>query len=263
MSGFVSSRFEIGETAATIAGDSTHIPRATEAIARTRDDIERQIARDPFFLTTFEPYDRGYATSEVTRRMCEASFSAGVGPMATVAGTIAQLALEAMVEDGCEHGWVDNGGDIALSLHKPTVVEVFCEPGSTDAFGFEIGPTDGIIGVCSSSGRLGHSISLGRADVAVAIAESAILADALATSMCNAVRTRADLSTCFESFTHIDGFIGGLVVLDGDVATGGRVPKIIDLEHNPDKVTAHSMMSSPSYTGNGLRIVETGQEVRP
>ncbi len=263
MSGFVSSRFEIGETAATIASDSKHIPRATEAITRTRDEIERQIARDPFFLTTFEPYDRRRATSEVTRRMCEASFSARVGPMATVAGTIAQTALEAMIVDGCDHGWVDNGGDVALSLRKPTVVEVFCEPGSKNAFGFEVGPTDGIIGICSSSGRLGHSISLGRADVSVAIAESAILADAFATSMCNGVGKRADLSTCFEPLANIDGFIGGLVVLDGDVAMTGRVPKIIDLEHNPDKVTTHSRMSSASYTGTGLRTREAGQEVRP
>ncbi len=262
MSGFVSSRFEIGETAATIAGDPTHIPRATGAIARTRDDIERQIAADPFFLTTFEPYDRMRATSEVAGRMCEASRSAGVGPMATVAGTIAQTALEAMVEDGCEHGWVDNGGDIALCLHKPTVVEVFCEPGSTDVFGFEIGPTDGVIGVCSSSGRLGHSISLGRADVAVAVAESAILADALATAICNGVRTRADLPACLEPFVHVDGFIGGLVMLDGDVAMEGQLPDIIALEHNPDKVTAHSRMSSSSYTGNGLRITGMEQEAR-
>jgi ApbE superfamily uncharacterized protein (UPF0280 family) len=263
MSGFANARFEIGETAVTIAGDSSHIPRATEAIARARDDIQHQISVDPFFLTTFEPYDRSRATSDLTRRMCDASRSASVGPMATVAGAIAQAALEAMVEDGCGHGWVDNGGDIALMLDRPTVVEVFCEPGSDDAFGFEVGPTDGIIGICSSSGKLGHSISLGSADVSVAIADSAILADALATSICNRVRTGSDMQGCFEPFSRVDGFIGGLVVFEGDTSMAGCVPRMVGLEHNPSKVTTHSRMSSPAFTGAASGARGTEQDVRP
>ena len=246
MTGFTSCRFELGETAVTIAADSKHIPRAIEAIARARAAVERQISTDPFFLTTFEPYDPSRATSSVTKRMCEASSTAGVGPMATVAGTMAQEALEAMVADGCEHGWVDNGGDIALFLARETTVEVF--HGTGEAFGLVFEPSDDLIGVCSSSSTLGHSISLGAADVAVAIADSAPLADALATAICNRVRTREDLTTCLDEFRAVEGFRGGLVVLGEETAFAGRVPRMVEVEHNPSKLTAHSRMASVAFT---------------
>jgi ApbE superfamily uncharacterized protein (UPF0280 family) len=249
MTGFTSCRFEIEETAVTIAGDSRHIPRATEAIAAARHAIERQISGDPFFLTTFEPYDPRRATSDITRRMCEASELAGVGPMATVAGAVAQAALEAMMEDGCRHGWVDNGGDIALILDRPTTVEVFCGQDLGEAFGLEVEPSDEATGICSSSGKLGHSISLGTADVSVAIARSAILADAFATAICNRVRTPEDLHTCFDPFAHLDEFTGGMAILDGDTALAGRVPRIVEVEHCPSKLTAHSRMSAPAFIG--------------
>jgi ApbE superfamily uncharacterized protein (UPF0280 family) len=263
MTGFTSCRFEVGETAVTIAADSRHIPRAVEAISRTRHAIERQISDDPFFLTTFEPYDSDWATSRVTKRMCEAAMVAGVGPMATVAGTIAQEALEAMVEDGCEHGWVDNGGDISLILDRATTVEVFSGPGRGDAFGLEVEPTEGMIGICSSSGKLGHSISLGAADVAVAIARSAPLADALATAICNRVRTREDLSTCFAPFSGTDGFTGGIVVLDGDTAFAGIVPRMVDVEHSSAKMTVHSRMASIAFTGGDATTPPIKREVIP
>ncbi|HIH01597.1 TPA: UPF0280 family protein [Thermoplasmata archaeon] len=263
MTGFASCRFEIGETAVTIAADSRHIPRAVEAIATTRAAIERQISADPFFLTTFDPYDPERATSAVTRRMCDAAASAGVGPMATVAGIVAQEALEAMTDDGCEHGWVDNGGDIALILDRETTVEVFHGQGRDSAFGLVVGPSDGIIGVCSSSATLGHSISLGAADVSVAVADSAPLADAIATAICNRVRTREDLATCFDEARLIDGFTGGIVVLGEDTALAGRVPRMVEVEHNHSKLTAHSRMASCVFTGGGAERSSAQQGVIP
>lgn len=261
MTGLTSCRFEIGETAVTIAADSKHIPRAVEAIARTRAAIERQISVDPFFLTTFEPYDPSRATNEVARRMCEAASAAGVGPMATVAGTVAQEALEAMVAGGCEHGWVDNGGDIALLLARETTVEVF--HGRGEAFGLVLEPSDDVVGVCSSSATLGHSISLGAADVSVAIADSAPLADALATAICNRVRTREDLQTCFDDFRSVEGFTGGIAVLGADTAFAGRLPRMVEVEHNPCRLTAHSRMASVAFNGGAAAGPSAGHGVIP
>src|SRR4030065_1880191 len=102
--------------------------------------------------------------------------------MATVAGTIAQGALEAMEAAGCANGWVDNGGAIALKLNEPATLEVFSEPGSASAFALELERTDGHIGICTSSGRLGHSISFGDADVAGVMAEDGGLGGAAATA---------------------------------------------------------------------------------
>jgi len=249
MSEFVLAKVEIEETAATIAAGREFIGPAVEAIKEARREIERQIRRDRFFLTTMEPYEPAKDASRVVRRMCDAAAAAGVGPMATVAGTIAQESLEAMVAKGLRHGWVDNGGDIALLLESPVTVEVFSAPGSQHAFGLEVEPANGIIGVCSSSGRLGHSISFGESDVTVAIAESAPLADALATAIGNEVRNEASLCSCFGRFKDVPGFIGGLVMLDGAVSMQGAVPRLVEVEHNSERITAHSRMASSRYLG--------------
>lgn len=251
MRGIARAKFEVDETAVTIAADQRFIPRAVEGILHARADIERQIADDPFFLTTFEPYDRGLAANETTRRMCEASEAVGIGPMACVAGAVAQAGLEAMVANGCRHGWVDNGGDIALIVEEPTTIEVFSEPCTRDAIAFEMEPLGKIIGVCSSSGKLGHSISLGESDVSVAIADSAVLADAMATALGNAVHRGRGLETAFAAVSGVSGFIGGLVMLDGAVGITGDMPDIVEAEHNLRRMTAHSRMSSVAYGDGG------------
>ena len=256
MSEFVLAKVEIEETAATIAADRDYVAPAVNAIKATRNEIEKKIRKDDFFLTTLEPYSPSDDDGKVIRRMCEASDAAGVGPMATVAGTIAQEALEAMVTNGCTHGWVDNGGDIALLLETPATVEIFNEPDSPSALALELEPTDAIIGICTSSGRLGHSISFGDSDAAVAIADSAVLADALATAIGNRVTDTNSLGSCFDPFKGIKGFIGGLAMIDGAVSMHGRLPKLVEVEHNPDRLTVHSKMSSSKFVGSCTQIPE-------
>ena len=240
MSGFTRAKLEIDETAVTIAAEAGYISRALDAILRTREDVQRQISTDPFFLTTFEPYDCDCVTSDTIQRMCDASRAVGVGPMATVAGTIAQAGLEAMVAAGCKHGWIDNGGDVALLIDRPVTIEIFCEPRAHRAFALRIDPLGEVLGVCASSGRVGHSISLGESDVAVAVADSAVLADAMATALGNNVRSDTSLDRCFNPFKHVKGFGGGLVMLDGDVGMWGNIPRIVEVEHDPRRITVHS-----------------------
>ena len=250
MSEFVLAKVEIEETAATIAAARDYIEPAVTAIKAARAEIERKIRRDDFFLTTLEPYSPGDDDGRVIHRMCEASNMAGVGPMATVAGTIAQEAMEAMASEGCTHGWVDNGGDIALLLESAGTVEIFSEPDSRSACALELEPTDTIIGICTSSGRLGHSISLGNSDAAVAIADNAILADALATAIGNRVAGADSLKTCFDPFKEIKGFIAGLAMIDGSVSIHGRLPRLVEIDHRPERLTTHSKMSAPRFIGS-------------
>jgi ApbE superfamily uncharacterized protein (UPF0280 family) len=258
MSEFVLAKVEIEETAATIAAGREFLGPAVDAIKVARLDIERLVRKDDFFLTTLEPYDPPADCPRVISRMCAASRIAGVGPMATVAGAIAQEALEAMVSHGCTHAWVDNGGDVAMKLQEPVTVEVFSEPGARTALAMELGPTDRIIGVCTSSGRMGHSISFGDADAAVVIAEDALLADALATAIGNKVQDAATLKTCFNDYRSIKGFTAGFALRDGEVSMYGSFPKISEVEHNPERITTHSKMSSPKFIGSTNMNTEVG-----
>ncbi len=250
MNEFVLAKVELEETAATIAADRDLIPHAVNAIKSARSQIERHIRKDPFFMATLEPYEPGPSSPSVVKRMCAASLAAGVGPMATVAGVIAQEAMEAMASRGLTHGWVDNGGDIALALTEPATVEIFSDPQSTMAYALEFEPTEGIVGVCTSSGTLGHSISFGNADVALVIADDAVLADALATAIGNEVKERESLATCFDRFKNVDGFRSGLAMFQGDISMYGKVPKVVEAEHNPERLTTHSRMSSARFIGS-------------
>lgn len=258
MSEFVHEKVEIDETAATIAAERRFIAPAVEAIKTARADIERQIRKDRFFLTTLEPYEPAVDSSATVMRMCDAARVAGVGPMAAVAGMIAQAALEAMTTAGCRHGWVDNGGDIAMIIESPTTIEVFTDPSSQIALAMELEPTDGTLGICSSSGKLGHSISFGNADIALVMAESAPLADALATAIGNRVTDQSSLMTSFNPFKGVEGLIGAMAILDGAAAMWGTLPRMVEIAHNPDRITTHSKMSSERYTGFKGR----SQEVR-
>ena len=249
MSEFVLAKVELDETAATIAAEREYLAGAVQAIKDARAEIVRKIRQDDFFLTTLEPYDPESDDPPVIKRMCEAAKLAGVGPMATVAGMIAQEALESLISQGCTHCWVDNGGDLAIRIESPIAVEIFNEPGSREATGLELEPRDEPLGICTSSGRLGHSISFGNADAAVAIADSAQLADAIATALGNRVTDPASLKTCFDPFVGIKGFIGGLAMIDGATAMHGRLPRLVPVEHRADRVTAHSAMASPRYMG--------------
>jgi ApbE superfamily uncharacterized protein (UPF0280 family) len=249
MSEFVTSGIEIQETAATIAAERRFIGGAVDAIKMARRDIERQIRKDRFFLTTLEPYDSGSCTSETTARMCAATKQAGVGPMAAVAGAIAQAALDAMIAEGCRHAWVDNGGDVALVLESPLTLEIFTTPGSSKAFAFELRTTGRAMGICSSSGRLGHSISFGDSDIAVTIADDAVVADAFATALGNEVKDETSLNKCFDILRSAKAVKGGLAMIDGAVAMYGEVPELVEVEHNPDRLTLHSAMCSSRFTG--------------
>jgi ApbE superfamily uncharacterized protein (UPF0280 family) len=242
-------RVQIGETAATIAADRKHFPAALDAIVEARRQVQREISSNQFFLTSFEPVECSPAAGQVPRSMCKAARLAGVGPMAAVAGAIAHAAVEAMTDDGCEHGWVDNGGDIALVLREPVTIEVFSSPAPKETIALELLPTEGIMAVCCSSGRLGSSVSLGDSDFALAIADSGPLADALATAIGNRVRDQESLRECFEPFGRIKGFVAGLAMIDGAVAMHGDLPRIVRTEHSPSRLTTHTSMSSPRYVG--------------
>lgn len=256
MSEFVTAKLEIEETAATIGAEREYIDAAVEAIKTARTQIERQVRRDRFFLTTLEPYDPPPDSGSVVRRMCDAARAAGVGPMATVAGVIAQEALEAMVSLGCTHGWVDNGGDIAILAGRPVTIEVFHEPGSAGAFALELEKTERTLGICSSSGTLGHSISFGNADVVVAIAEGAALADALATAIGNRVSGPASLRDCFRPFVGLPGFVGGIAMAKGEVAMHGTIPTLVEVEHSPERITSHSMMPASKFACSSKNVGE-------
>ncbi|MEA1894048.1 MAG: UPF0280 family protein [Euryarchaeota archaeon] len=219
-------RFQLKETIVTISSEDQYIPVAKHAIESCRRDLERFIRRNPFFASTLDDYHCQKNAPEIAVRMADASSTVGIGPMSAVAGTIAAIAVEAMVDAGSTYAIVDNGGDIALVNDETVIVGIYS--GRTDdvSIGLEIEPRESILGICTSSGRIGHSISFGNADAATILSDDVSLADAAATAVGNAAIDIASIKDAFSILKGVKPITGGLVILDGHVGMCGRVPVV-------------------------------------
>jgi hypothetical protein len=233
----LAKKYQIKETIVTVTADERYHSICLGSIRRSRADLERHILEDPFFRVTFEPYVCAGDAPEVVRRMVRASTKAGVGPMAAVAGTIAWLALEDMAGAGCRHGIVDNGGDIALINDRPVVVGIYAGESPIKGLGLEIGPRDKILGVCTSSGTVGPSISLGNADAALIISEDVSLADASATALGNRIIDKGSLADAFDFLKGIPGVAGAIGIIGDRMATYGELPEIVRADVGYEKIT--------------------------
>lgn len=223
---------------ATVIAEEKYFRVAEEEVLFQRLVLEDYISRDPVFLHTLEPYAVPAEAPEIIHRMAQASSAAGVGPMASVAGAIAYFAVRAMVHRGARQVVFENGGDIALFISQPVIVSLYAGE-RVKNLAFRIHPRGEIFGVCTSSGKMGHSLSFGRADAATVFAPDPILADALATAIGNQVREEDP--EAIEQ--NINKYLGlgaeGIVVVMGElIGLGGRVPELIQATAPYELITA-------------------------
>ena len=161
-------------------------------------------------------------------RMCRAGMDVGVGPMAAVAGAIAQFAAEAAVNAGEDDVIVENGGDIFTVVSNPLTIGVHAGPGSPfNGLAFRVEPEDTPLAICSSSGTMGHSMSMGACDLATVVAKDAALADAAATLAANLVTTPEDLEPTAARIVTIPGVLGVLLVKSDRMAIQGMLPELV------------------------------------
>ncbi len=201
---------------------------AVEEIVRQRRILEEYIHCHGEFLTSFAPLELRPGAPDVAQRMARAAKLVGVGPMAAVAGTMAQLAAEAALRAGAEEAIVDNGGDIYLRVAEPVTVGLHTgAAGLGDRLAFSLEPDETPVAICSSSGKMGHSTSLGQCDLATVVASDAALADAAATLAANLVKTTDDVDAALERIAAIEGIDGVLIVKDDRVGLAGKLPSLV------------------------------------
>ncbi len=228
-------RFAYKETIVTILTESEkYYEVAVEAILEARSEIESYIAIHPEFLVSYEPIE--CEERKIISEMCRAAKIANVGPMASVAGTIASYAVNRMVEDGASFAVVDNGGDIAMCTNRELLVGIY-----PSDLALRIGPKK-FYAICTSSGKIGHSVSFGYADAATILGKDASVADALATALCNRIKAefgREDLeATLREFYDDYRKYIDGAIVIKDDlVAIAGSVPQIVKASIEPELIT--------------------------
>jgi ApbE superfamily uncharacterized protein (UPF0280 family) len=155
--------------------------------------------------------------------MMEAGQKAGVGPMAAVAGAVAEYVGRELLDFSPEI-IVENGGDIFLSIDRPRTVGIYAGGSPlTGKLGLEISPRDTPLGVCTSSGTVGHSLSFGKADAVVVLAASVSLADAAATAVGNRVINPDDVQSAIDFAGRIEGLKGLVIIIGKNVGAWGDV----------------------------------------
>ncbi len=196
---------------------------ALAALRTVRGHIEAHAAERPAFATALAPLDAPPGMPSVVEAMYAAGRSAGVGPLAAVAGAVAG-AVGRELRRWTREVLVENGGDIYAELEEETVIGLFAGPSPLSGrVGLRIAPEDTPLGVCTSSGTVGPSLSFGRADAATVVARDPALADAVATALGNRIRSAPDLEPAVSWATGVPGVLGAVAVLGDRLAAMGAV----------------------------------------
>lgn len=190
---------------------------------QARRELESYIAAHPEFAVTLEPCLVELTAPKIVLEMVRAGNLCGVGPMAAVAGALAEYVGRCLLQDRDEV-IVENGGDIFVkSVEEVNVAILAGKSPLSGKMALVVEPGGLPQGISTASGTMGHSYSKGRADAAVALAPCAALADAAATAIGNAVQGPADLEPALALARSIPGVTGAAVICGEKMALWGQV----------------------------------------
>jgi ApbE superfamily uncharacterized protein (UPF0280 family) len=194
---------------------------AKQALDEARGYIKNEISKRPAFLSSFYPLMYTGGSADIIRRMYSASSACDVGPMAAVAGAVAQYVGESL-GDKSDEVIVENGGDIFIRSTKERRVAVYAGQ-STLSGKMAVLLKEGTWGICTSSYSVGHSYSDGRCDAALVICRDCALADAAATALGNSIKKERHLERGVQDIMNIDGVLGALAVINEKIAAAGDI----------------------------------------
>jgi uncharacterized protein len=224
----VSSFVRISETDLHILADRNVERQARELVLQYRMQLEGYIARQPAFLTALLPLPVDDLAPPLVRDMLQAGLTADVGPMAAVAGAVAESVGRSLLLQGVQEIIVENGGDIFLSRKKDCTVAIFAgQSPLSNKVGVRIAGKDMPAAICTSSGTVGHSLSFGDADSVTVLASSTPLADAVATRLGNEVGRgqggEGGIQRALAVARQFDGIDGVVVICGALMGAVGRV----------------------------------------
>jgi len=221
--GLVSFSVTVRETDLHVRARTNLEKETFQSIRKHRRHLERFIRTHPVFLHTLKPYPISDDATDIVQEMIWAASLAGVGPMAAVAGAIAEAVGRDLLQYADEI-IVENGGDIFMKSMEKRSIGIFAgySPFTGDIV-LEVEPENTPLGICTSSGTVGHSLSFGKADAVVALSPSAALADAAATAIGNRISSREDVDVEIERSGKQYGLSGLVIIKDDKIGLWGKI----------------------------------------
>ena len=184
-----------------------------------RRQMDAYLLMDPQYKTALTPYDAGLEAPAILKEMSRVSHKTGIGPMSAVAGAVAKKVAEFL---GTKEVIVENGGDIYAQAASDMDISVFAgQSPLSEKIGLHIPAADFPLGICTSSGTVGPSLSLGRADAVMIVCKDVLLADSYATAMANRIKTVNDLQSVIDRISDLPDILGAIAVKDDRMAITG------------------------------------------
>jgi len=220
----VSFQLVIEETDLWVAAREDLSAPMSDHVRLLRGQIRAYADVHPEFIPSLTPLEPAPRAPEIVRRMCRAGSLTGVGPMAAVAGTVAQMVAEKFAELSPDL-LIENGGDTYLFSTKDRHIGILSIPDETMRLCVPVAAHEFPCSFCASSATIGHSLSFGNADLVVTRSRDAALADAAATALANALKSAADMARVMDMAQRWEsiGLDGVFTQCEGKIGVWGKM----------------------------------------
>ena len=221
--GLIPFTITVKETNLHIQAKTDLSREAIKSVLTCRGYIENHILTHPEFATSLVPVPPLSHGSEIVRDMIDAGIKAQVGPMAAIAGAVAQYTGKKLMQFS-DQVIVENGGDVFLKTNSATTLAIFAGKSPLSMkVGVKIAPREHPFALCTSSGTIGHSKSFGKADAVTILSNACTLADAVATALANEVKKESDIQSAIDLGKKIPGVEGIIVIKKKKLGAWGEV----------------------------------------
>lgn len=235
-SDLVSFNVVVKETDLYIRASKNLKQKAHKLVIKCREMLEKYIDRRPSFLAALEPVTVEDDVPLIVGEMAKAAEKTGVGPMAAVAGAVAEFVGSRLLEFSPQV-IVENGGDIYLKTTAKRIIGIYAGNSLLSGkIGLELNGKDTPLGICTSSGTVSHSFSYGKADAVIALSKSTALSDAAATAIGNLILKPDDIAKGIKFAQSIDGLKGIVIIKDDKLGVWGEV-QICEMSDQAEEVS--------------------------
>ncbi len=220
----VACQVSVNETDLYILADNDVRSSACRLVLQFRSQIELYIHKHPHFLSSLSPLGQDPLAAPIVKSMLEAARSCNVGPMAAVAGAIAEYVGKELLLAETDEVIIENGGDIFMHRNQECIAAIFAGASPlSNKVGIKIARNFMPLGICTSSGTIGHSLSLGQADSVTVLASSTALADAAATRLGNELKEKSDMGHALAVAVDLPALTGVVIVMGDQLGAQGDV----------------------------------------
>jgi uncharacterized protein len=197
---------------------------AHRIVIELRFSLEKYIHNFSLFATSYSPLEIAVNSPEIALIMNDAAKIAGVGPMAAVAGAFSEYIGKALQKEyAIKEIVVENGGDIYMSLKNDLVLSVYAGNSLLSGkIALTIPSHFTPVGICTSAGNVGPSVSLGKADAVMIACKNTALADAYATAFGNMVKTASDISKAIDQARNCKEILSTVIICENQIGIIGQ-----------------------------------------